>query len=152
MGKYEFPLLIFPLNRCHRSSLSIELAASRSSKLALPYPAASRGFSIQITGLALSYQHTRMATRFTHAKASTGHDSRRFATRRRKSCFGYFETPVVDDTLSFLLPPFSRVHSRVVVMKGKTWEAWSPNSTVNVFYPGIRAPGYRVAMEADQTK
>ena len=75
-----------------------------------------------------------------------------FPTRRRKSYFGYFETPVVDDTLSFLLPPFSRVHSHVVMMKGKTWEAWSPNSTVNTFYPGIRAPGYRVVMEADQTK
>ena len=88
-----------------------------------------------------------------HTKALTGHDSRRYNTRRRrKSCFGYFEPPVVDDTLSFLLPPFSRVHSRTVVMKGKTWETWSPNSLIDAFYPGIRAPGYNVAMEADPTK
>ena len=93
-----------------------------------------------------------MATRFTHTKSPTGHDSRQYSTRRRKSCFGYFEPPVVDDTLSFLLPPFSRVHSRTVAMKGKTWEAWSPNSLVDAFYPGIRAPGYNVAMEVDPTK
>ena len=93
-----------------------------------------------------------MAMHFTHTKTSTGHDSRQYSTRRRKSCFGYFEPPVVDDTLSFLLPPFSRVHSRTVVMKGETWEVWSPNSLVDAFYPGIRAPGYKVAMEVDPTK
>ena len=68
------------------------------------------------------------------------------------SNFGYFKPPVADDTLSLILPPFSRMYSRLVAVSGKTWELWSPNSVIDVYYPGIRAPGYKVAMAEDMTK
>ena len=87
-----------------------------------------------------------------HTPASDDHDSRLYDSRRRRSNFGYFEPPVVDDTLSLALPPFARVHSRIVSMNGKTWILWFPNSILDAFYPGIRSPGYEVVMEKERTK
>ena len=58
----------------------------------------------------------------------------------------------MDDTLSLALPPFARVHSRIVSMNGKTWILWSPNSILDAFYPGICSPGYEVVMEKEWTK
>ena len=89
---------------------------------------------------------------FTHTPASDDHNSRLYDSRRRRSNFGYFEPPVVDDTLLLALPPFARVHSRIVSMNGKTWILWSPNSIIDVFYPGIRSPGYEVVMEKEWMK
>ncbi|EDR02993.1 uncharacterized protein LACBIDRAFT_331931 [Laccaria bicolor S238N-H82] len=93
-----------------------------------------------------------MGTRFTHTPAPNGYDARIYDTTRRKSISGYFELPVVDNTLPLILPPFSRVHSRLVTMSGKTWLIWSPNSRIDAYYPGIRAPGHEVVMEEDKTK
>lgn len=93
-----------------------------------------------------------MASRFMHTPSPCGHDSRRYNSKRRMSNFGYYEPPVVDDTLSLILPLFSRMYSRLVAVAGKTWELWSPNSVIDAYYPGIRAPGYKVAMIEDMTK
>ena len=85
-----------------------------------------------------------------HTPSANGHDSRCYDTKRRKSISGYFKPPVVDNILSLILLPFSQVHRRIVTMLGKTWQIWSPNSVIDVYYPGIRAPGYKVIMAEDK--
>ena len=89
---------------------------------------------------------------FIHRPTDAGFDSRRYATKRRYSNFGYYDMPAVNDAMTFMLPPFQNLHSRLVKVGPKLWQLWSPNSPLNVFYPGIRAPGFEVKMENDEEK
>ena len=89
---------------------------------------------------------------FIHRPTDAGFDSRRYATKRRYSNFGYYDMPAVNDAMTFMLPPFQTLHSRLVRVGPKLWQLWSPNSPLNAFYPGIRAPGYEVKMEDDEEK
>jgi hypothetical protein len=60
-----------------------------------------------------------------------------FETPRLKSFAGYTERPVVQDTLSYFIPPFSVVSSRLVAFRSQLFEIWSPNSAQTPFYPGV---------------
>ena len=60
--------------------------------------------------------------------------------------------PAVNDAMTFVLPLFQTLHSRLVRVGPKLWQLWSPNSPLNVFYPRIRTPGYKVKMEDDKEK
>ena len=60
--------------------------------------------------------------------------------------------PAVNDAMTFMLPPFQNLHSRLVKVGQKLWQLWSPNSPLNVFYPGICAPGFEFKMDNDEEK
>ena len=91
-------------------------------------------------------------TVFVHHPADRGYDSRQYDSKRRSNTFGYYQPPAVNDTLTFTLPPFSRMIDRLVSMGSKTWQLWSPNSTLHAFYPGVRAPKFEVTMEESREK
>ena len=61
-----------------------------------------------------------------------------FDVPRLKSFAGYAERPVVQDTLSYFIPAFSVVSSRLVAFRNQLFEIWSPNSAQTPFYPGVR--------------
>lgn len=87
---------------------------------------------------------------FAHRLTDEGFDSRRYVIKRRSSTFGYHDTPAVNDAMSFTLPPFPNMYSRIVSFGSKTWELWSPNSALEAFYPGVRDPGFEVKMEREE--
>ena len=89
---------------------------------------------------------------FIHRPTNSGFDSRRYATRRWYLNFRYYDMPAVNDAMTFMLPPFQNLHSRLVKVGPKLWQLWSPNSPLNAFYPRIRAPGFKVKMENDEEK
>lgn len=59
------------------------------------------------------------------------------ANERLVSYAGYKDWPTVHTALSFALPAFSRVVSRIVAAAERSWEAWSPNASSHAFYPGL---------------
>ena len=89
---------------------------------------------------------------FIHHPTDSGFDSRRYAIRHRYSNLGYYNLLAVNDAMTFMLPPFQNLHSRLVKVGPKLWQLWLPNSPLNVFYPGIRVPGFEVKMENDEEK
>ncbi len=58
-------------------------------------------------------------------------------TMRLASYAGYKDIPTVCSSMSFLLPPFKLVTSRLIRASGRVWEAWSPNSDRVAYYPGV---------------
>ena len=64
---------------------------------------------------------------------------------RLASFAGYKDAPTVCGSMTFLLPPFKLVASRLVRAGGRIWEAWSPNSDRVAFYPGVPDPRFVVA-------
>ncbi|KDR65386.1 hypothetical protein GALMADRAFT_148730 [Galerina marginata CBS 339.88] len=65
---------------------------------------------------------------------------RTFTTPRLKSFAGYTAPPVLMDGLSYFLPPFSVITTRLVTFGVRLFEIWSPNSSQTVYYPGVSAP------------
>lgn len=61
---------------------------------------------------------------------------------RLASFAGYKDVPTVCGSMTFLLPPFKLVSSRLVRAGGRIWEAWSPNSERVAFYPGVPDPRF----------
>jgi len=84
---------------------------------------------------------------FIHRPTDVGFDSHCYATKRRYSIFGYYDMPTVNDAMTFMLPPFPNLHTCLVTSGSKTWQLWSPNSSLKAFYPRIHAPGFEVRME-----
>ena len=59
-------------------------------------------------------------------------------TPRLKSFAGYAARPVVQDSLSYFIPAFHVISSRLVAFRNQLFEIWSPNSTQTPFYPGVQ--------------
>ncbi|KAF8059063.1 hypothetical protein FPV67DRAFT_1675737 [Lyophyllum atratum] len=82
-------------------------------------------------------------------------DSRRYTYPRLPSFSGYSDPPVVDSSLTFNLPPFNQ-HSGRIVDQSPTdplipaHEAWSPNSMVRPFYPGLPPPNFETRTLPDR--
>ncbi|KAF8058607.1 hypothetical protein FPV67DRAFT_1676177 [Lyophyllum atratum] len=84
-------------------------------------------------------------------------DSRRFSTSRLTSFSGYDDTPIVDSTLTFDLPPFHQHSGRIVAPRPAEsripgYEAWSPNSMIRPFYAGLPPPNFEHRMPVDRTR
>ncbi|KJA13447.1 hypothetical protein HYPSUDRAFT_209518 [Hypholoma sublateritium FD-334 SS-4] len=71
---------------------------------------------------------------------------------RLKSMAGYASLPMVDDTLSYVLPPFELVSRRIVQIGHRLWELWSPNSARAEFYPGTAISGFPFEDELHQLR
>ncbi|KAF8054158.1 hypothetical protein FPV67DRAFT_1683018 [Lyophyllum atratum] len=75
-------------------------------------------------------------------------DSRRYTVARLRSFSGYNDSPIVDDSLTFNLPPFNRHSGRIVDQHPSNplipaYEVWSPNSAQRPFYPGLPPPNFQ---------
>lgn len=70
-----------------------------------------------------------------------------FLTERLRAFAGYWSTPVTYDPLDFYLPEFAVTSHRVVLLKDRLWELWSPNAKEHAYYPGIQAPGTKHGTE-----
>ncbi|GLB45573.1 hypothetical protein LshimejAT787_2400310 [Lyophyllum shimeji] len=66
-------------------------------------------------------------------------DSRRFPSLHLPSLADFHLDPCVDDTLQFDIPPFSQYNGWTLTSR---YMAWSPNSTVKAFLPGIPPPTF----------
>lgn len=64
-----------------------------------------------------------------------------FLTERVRAFAGYWSAPATYDPLDFYLPEFSVLSHRVVLLRDRLWELWSPNAKEHAYYPGIQAPG-----------
>lgn len=62
----------------------------------------------------------------------------RFLSTRLKAFTGYMDVPTTYDAMEFYLPPFSVRAHRVVHIRDRLWELWSPNATQHAYYPGVR--------------
>ncbi|KAF8059017.1 hypothetical protein FPV67DRAFT_1718100 [Lyophyllum atratum] len=74
-------------------------------------------------------------------------DSRRYTVARLRSFSGYDDSPIVDDSLTFNLPPFNQHSGRIVDQHPSdplipAYEVWSPNSAQRPFYPGLPPPHF----------
>jgi hypothetical protein len=73
-------------------------------------------------------------------------DSRVYSGLRLCSYHGYQTDPLVDTSMDLHLPNFSSYHSRVVLLRGRQYLIWSPNSLQDPYYPGhyvlAGSPGY----------
>jgi hypothetical protein len=66
-------------------------------------------------------------------------DTRRYSSSRLYSLFDYDTAPVIDGGLLSRLPQLSQRVGRTVKINSQEWEAWSPNSSVTPFLPGLAA-------------
>lgn len=60
------------------------------------------------------------------------------SSERLSSFTGYHCVPTTHDGMDFYLPEFNLAARRVVRIKDRMWEIWSPNSTTHAYYPGTR--------------
>lgn len=74
-----------------------------------------------------------------------------YSCKRQWSGEGYKAKPCVDDRFLFTLPPFSQYCGRDVLMDGRRWELWSPNSLERPFYPGVADPTWSGSLPSIQS-